>query len=159
MECVTTSTWVAPVAARSASTRAEISWAVVALDWLLLYVQALSCASVQPSALKRETMVLQVEALPFQPCTNRMGWRVGAGARAAAGPKGFAPGSQAARARTARTSGARSCLRKRTIGTSKRGGDAFRWGQGRASATGGRLATGTQVAAERLFAAARAVNR
>src|SRR5687767_11924960 len=100
MEWVMTSTFVAPLVARSWSTRVEISCAVVALLWLVLYENAMSCASVHPSALKRETMVFQLLALPDQPCTNRMGCRVvtvGVRASAASSPSGAATGSHAAR--------------------------------------------------------------
>src|SRR3954463_10444836 len=73
MEWLMMSTFVAPVADRIESTLVEICDAVVALDWCQLKLQLFSSADVQPSALKRDTMVFQVELLEFQPCTNRIG--------------------------------------------------------------------------------------
>src|SRR5687768_1309764 len=107
MEWLTTSTLVAPLVVSSWFTRVAISCAVVALLWLVLYENAISCASVYPSALKRATMVFQVLALLFQPCTNRMGCRVvvvGVRASDASIPVGESP--HAARASAAATSAA-----------------------------------------------------
>src|SRR5437763_2799109 len=73
------STFVAPVAASMESTFCLICAAVVAFDCRKLYDQFTSSALVQPSALNRLTIVVQVELLAFHPCTNRMGSCVGGG--------------------------------------------------------------------------------
>src|SRR4051794_35531078 len=73
------STRVAPVAVRIESTFVAISAAVAAFDCRKLYDQLTSSASVQPSALNRPTMVVQVLLEAFHPCTNRIGSRVGSG--------------------------------------------------------------------------------
>src|SRR5215207_5251024 len=71
------------VAPRIESTFWPMSAAVVAFDWAVLYEKFASSALVQPSRLKRPTIVDHALALEFQPWTKSTGACVVRGLRAA----------------------------------------------------------------------------